>query len=128
MKKSNYFYLLKWSGMESVIARVKKIYPIVTKPVKSWDAMFASQKVLIEFNENADIPSRIVLDQAGNKGIDVVSVIKEGFLYEFFLNYRATEWTNPVTWEQRIFWDISAWKVKFLDSQDGEDSNNDLPF
>ncbi len=114
--------------MESVIARVKKIYPIVTKPVKSWDAMFASQKVLIEFNENADIPSRIVLDQAGNKGIDVVSVIKEGFLYEFFLNYRATEWTNPVTWEQRIFWDISAWKVKFLDSQDGEDSNNDLPF
>ena len=128
MKKYNYFYLLKWSGMESVIARVKKIYPIVTKPVKSWDAMFASQKVLIEFNENADIPSRIVLDQAGNKGIDVVSVIKEGFLYEFFLNYRATEWTNPVTWEQRIFWDISAWKVKFLDSQDGEDSNNDLPF
>ena len=128
MKKSNYFYLLKWSGMESVIARVKKMYPIVTKPVKSWDAMFASQKVLIEFNENADIPSRIVLDQAGNKGIDVVSVIKEGFLYEFFLNYRATEWTNPVTWEQRIFWDISAWKVKFLDSQDGEDSNNDLPF
>lgn len=128
MKKSNYFYLLKWSGMESVIARVKKIYPIMTKPIKSWDAMFASQKVLIEFNENADIPSRIVLDQAGNKGIDVVSVIKEGFLYEFFLNYRATEWTNPVTWEQRIFWDISAWKVKFLDSQDGEDSNNDLPF
>ena len=128
MKKSNYFYLLKWSGMESVIAIVKKIYPIMTKPIKSWDAMFASQKVLIEFNENADIPSRIVLDQAGNKGIDVVSVIKEGFLYEFFLNYRATEWTNPVTWEQRIFWDISAWKVKFLDSQDGEDSNNDLPF
>lgn len=62
MKESNYFYLLKRGGMESVIARGKKIYPIVTKPVKSWDAMFASQKVLIEFNENADISSRIVLD------------------------------------------------------------------
>jgi|GEM_PF-1900031 hypothetical protein len=98
--------------METVIATVKRIYDVVERPSKNGGDPFRTQKVLIEFNETAEYPSRVVLEQGGNKAMQVVETLKEGERYEFFLNYRANEWTDPKTNIPTAFGSISAWRAE----------------
>lgn len=100
--------------MESVIATVKNIYGVTERLSKNRGASFRTQKVVIEFNEAAAYPSRIVLEQSGDKAIQVVESLKVGEKYEFSLNYRANEWTDPKTNTPTAFGSISAWRVDAL--------------
>jgi len=49
--------------LETVTARVEKIYPSVTKKTKD-GTDFVTQKVLIAFNLDKEFPSQLVLEQA----------------------------------------------------------------
>lgn len=114
--------------METVIAKVIRIYDVVERPSKNGGDPFRTQKVLIEFNETAEYPSRIVLEQGGNKGLQVAESLQEGERYEFFLNYRANEWTDPKTNTPTAFGSISAWRAEPQSASEASVDNSDLPF
>ena len=114
--------------METVIAKVIRIYDVVERPSKNGGDSFRTQKVLIEFNETAEYPSRIVLEQGGNKGLQVAESLKEGQEYQFFLNYRANEWTDPKTNTPTAFGSISAWRAEPQSASEASVDNSDLPF
>lgn len=114
--------------METVIAKVIRIYDVVERSSKNGGDPFRTQKVLIEFNETAEYPSRIVLEQGGNKGLQVAESLKKGERYEFFLNYRANEWIDPKTNTPTAFGSISAWRAEMQSSAPTSVGTDDLPF
>lgn len=127
-KLLGYFIIIINYKMETVIAKVIRIYDVVERPSKNGGDPFKTQKVLIEFNETAEYPSRIVLEQGGNKGLQVAQSLEEGERYEFFLNYRANEWTDPKTNTPTAFGSISAWRAEMQSSATTSVDNSDLPF
>lgn len=91
-------------------AYVVKIFPTVTRKTKD-GSDFVSQKVLVEWNRDQEFPSRLVLEQWGDKKIEVVKGLVEGNEYIFSLNFRANEWTDA-NWNATAFGSISAWKAE----------------
>lgn len=113
--------------MNKVEAQVVKVFKPVTKETKSGDK-FTTQNVLIEFNQNQEYPSRIVLQQGGEKGVKIASELTEGSYYTFHLNYRTNEWTNPNTGEETAFGSISTWKAEVLAQASSTSSDMELPY
>lgn len=99
-----------------------RIFPIQEIQTKSGEPM-KKQSVMIQWDEERERPSQIVLEQAWEKLVSVVSSLKEGKYYIFYLSFRAREWMNPKTNILTAFGSISAWKVEW-----DTGSNDDLPF
>lgn len=91
-------------------AYVVKIFPTVTRKTKDWSD-FSSQKVLVERDRDQEYPARMVLEQWGDKKIEVVKGLQEGHEYIFSLNFRANEWKDA-NGNETAFGSISAWKAE----------------
>ena len=70
--------------LETLTAKVEKKFPIVTKKIKD-GSEFQTQKIVLVWDENEDYPSRIVLEQGGEKKIELASHLEEGQTYTFSL-------------------------------------------
>lgn len=118
----NFYSILYITMPKELQARVEKIFSPVTKKAKD-GSDFTTQKVLVVFDEDAEFPSKIVLEQWGTKKIDVARALEEGKEYLFSLNFRANTWTDP-NGNETAFGSISAWKAEpFVDPE-----NSWLPF
>ena len=104
-------------------AYVVRIFPTVTRKTKD-GSDFVSQKVLVEWNRDQEFPSRMVLEQWGDKKIEVVKGLQEWHEYIFSLNFRANEWKDA-NWNETAFGSISAWKAEEMHDWASEES---LPF
>ena len=105
------FYILYYIIMPSELqAYVVRIFPTVTRKTKD-GSDFVSQKVLVEWNRDQEFPSRLVLEQWGDKKIEVVKGLVEGNEYIFSLNFRANEWKDA-NGNETAFGSISAWKAE----------------
>lgn len=113
--------------MNKVDAQVIKIFPIQEKITKSGDT-FQTQLVLIEFNQEQEYPSRIVLHQSGEKGIKQAEQLKENAFYTFNLNFRANKWKNPETEVETAFGTISAWRIDPIAEQASSVGSDYLPY
>lgn len=107
-------------------AKVEKIFPSVTKKTKTWED-FTSQKVLVVFDEDAEFPSKIVLEQWWEKKIEVVKWLEEWKRYLFDLNFRWNVWTDP-NWNETAFGSISAWRAQPMLEGWNSWEDNSLPF
>ncbi len=111
--------------MESVIAKVERKFPIVSKTTKD-GSEFKTQKVVIVFNEDDEYPSKMILEQGGDKKIAVADKMVEGKKYKFNLSYRVNYWTDSNNMET-AFGSISAWSIE--DADEGSSAvDNTLPF
>lgn len=109
-------------------AYVVSIYPAVTKKTKD-GSEFTTQRVLVEFDRDDEFPSRLVLEQWGDKKVELVKSLEEGKEYLFKLNFRANEWTDA-NGVKTAFGSISAWKAEPM-AEAGSGVNNaadELPF
>lgn len=91
-------------------AYVVRIFPTVTRKTKD-GSDFVSQKVLVEWNRDQEFPSRMVLEQWGDKKIEVVKGLQEWHEYIFSLNFRANEWKDA-NGNETAFGSISARKAE----------------
>ena len=105
------------------MAYVVRIFPTVTRKTKD-GSDFVSQKVLVEWNRDQEFPSRMVLEQWGDKKIEVVKGLQEGHEYIFSLNFRANEWKDA-NGNETAFGSISAWKAEEMHDWATEEN---LPF
>lgn len=111
--------------MESIIARVERKFPIVIKT--TYDGReFKTQKVVIIWDEDAEYPSKILLEQWGDKKIAVAEKMIEGEKYKFNLTYRVNYWKDGSNFET-AFWNISAWSIE--DPEENDQIDDDIfPF
>ena len=111
--------------MESVIAKVERKFPIVSKTTKD-GSEFKTQKVVIVFNEDDEYPSKMILEQGWDKKIAVAEKMIEWKKYKFNLSYRVNYWTDSNNMET-AFGSISAWSIE--DADEGNSTvDNSLPF
>lgn len=124
----NYFYSIVYIQMtnsfETLTARVEKKFPVVIKKMKD-GSDFPTQKVLVTFDEESEFPSKIVLEQAGEKKIKVSEEMVEGAVYDLSMNYRANVWTDP-NGNETAFGSISAWRADLV--EEAKKAPEDLPF
>ena len=113
--------------------KVTKIYPLTERKAKDW-RVFKSQQVIImpESEFESEFPSTILLtlNPEFEKHKKVLNKITVDSIYEFGLNFRTREWTNPETNQTSVFFEASAWKAAdvALANPSGKDSNDTLPF
>lgn len=118
--------------LKKVEAQVIAIYDPVTKVSKSDQTKsFTTQNVLIEFDQDQEYPSRMVLQFSGRAIEDVIPTLTVNSYYAFSLNFRANEWTNPETNKATAFGTIGCWKAAPLGQVDQTTTSvvdDDLPF
>lgn len=114
-------------------AKVTKIYPLTE--IKSKDGrVFKSQQVIImpESEFESKFPSTILLtlNPEFEKHEKVLNKITVDSVYEFGLNFRTREWTNPETNQTSVFFEASAWKAAdvALANPSSKGSDDTLPF
>ena len=108
-------------------AYVVEVYPEVVKKTKDWSD-FRSMKVLVEWDQSEEFPSRMVLEQWGDKKCDLAKSLVKGKEYIFKLNFRANEWTDA-NGVKTAFGSVSAWKAdEVIDNTQNVNDANSLPF
>lgn len=124
----NYFYSILYIHMLNELqAYVVAIYPEVVKKTKTGED-FPTQRILVEWDRDAEFPSRLVLEQSWAKKVEVAKSLKEWSEYIFKLNWRANEWTDP-NGNKTAFGSISAWKAEeVIDNTQNVNNATDLPF
>lgn len=93
-----------------VRARVEKLYPIEAKTAKD-GKVYETQSIVIVFNETEQYPSKMVLNQFGEKAMTQAKQLKEGDVADFSLNFRANEYNG------KPYGSISAWKIDVLETE-----------
>lgn len=107
--------------MDKLIAKVERKFPIVSKTTKD-GGEFKTQKIVIVWDEDSEYPSRMILEQGGDKKISVANELVEGKKYSFNLTYRVNYWKDSNNMET-AFGSVSAWSVDQI-----EEENKTLPF
>lgn len=112
--------------------KVTKIYPLTERKAKDW-RVFKSQQVIImpESEFESEFPSTILLtlNPEFEKHEKVLNKITQDSVYEFWLNFRTREWTNPETNQTSVFFEASAWKAADVAIADKKgEASDDLPF
>lgn len=113
--------------METLKAKVEKIYPVTARATKD-GSQFKTQKVLISFDNDNEYPSKMVLEQGGDKKIELVQELQEGREYEFYLNFRANTWLDPKTNMETAFGSISAWRADKIETTEDKVASGEYPF
>lgn len=110
---------------DTIIAKVEKKLPVQVRKTKD-GSDFKTQKVVVVFNEQDEYPSKMVLEQWGDKKIELANSLVEWKTYEFSLNRRANYWTWN-DWVETAFSSVSAWRA---DEQQSSSANTEdvLPF
>ena len=113
--------------------KVTKIYPLTERKSKD-GKVYKSQQVVImpETEFDSEFPSTILLtlNPEFEKHEKVLNKITVDSIYEFGLNFRTREWTNPETNQTSVFFEASARKaadVALANPKKGE-ASDDLPF
>lgn len=98
--------------LKKVEAQVIAIYDPVTKTSKTDNTKsFTTQNVLIEFDQDQEYPSRMVLQFSGKAIENAIPTLTLNSYYAFSLNFKANEWTNPETGKATAFGTINCWKA-----------------
>lgn len=94
--------------------KVTKIYPMTERKSKD-GKVYKSQQVVImpETEFDSEYPSTILLtlNPEFEKHEKVLNKITVDSIYEFGLNFRTREWTNPETHSVSVFFEASARKA-----------------
>lgn len=103
------FLLFILSAME-IRAKVEKLYPIESKTGKD-GSTYETQNIVIVFNETEQYPSKMVLNQFGEKQMTQAKQLKEGDVADFSLNFKVNEYNG------KAYGSISAWKIDVLETE-----------
>ena len=112
--------------------KVTKIYPMTERKSKD-GKVYKSQQVIImpESEFESEFPSTILLtlNPEFEKHEKVLNKITQDSVYEFWLNFRTREWTNPETNQTSVFFEASARKAADVAIADKKgEASDDLPF
>ncbi len=96
--------------MDTIDAKVKKIYPVEEiKSKSSWE-VFKKRKVEVEFDLDKKFPNSLIFDQFGDKKMPLVDALNEWDSYRFHVWFKANNWFNSISfWKaDPIEWLASA--------------------